>query len=362
MVVKVNAGQDYIEARKAARDAKNPMAFMRLGLLYAHGVGVTRNYTLASYFFQKASALGCKEAEDYKDIAYEAGAKDFGENITNAIGDPEQASRDVIASLWHRVDRERIVGNFGNLSKIRRYLPLFYPNYNKMKAMEDIIDGRDTVDADILFSTCTSDNTSEVYLKSQDKLFSQLYAPITTNTPLYEAIKKSNSEQMLGTDENELAQCLVNMTHSYMKVCRNYRIQPKELIAFNYSDCYTYIKPSTLASIRRQGLTWLLSVKDVDPIIEERFLNNLGDDTELVNICEDIEDMDLQLFLISFVELNIDIDALELASLQLLRMYRNDNRGKLALHLDNFLRRLKDAGIQHDIPYYTALNLPKIEL
>lgn len=362
MSEKEDAARQYLEARKAVREATDPKAFLRLGLLYTRGIGIGKNYVLANYFYEKARTMGCKEAEHYMDIAYEAGVKDFAVDITNAIGDPEQASRDVIASLWHRVDRERIVGNFGNLSKIRRYLPLFYPNYNKMKAMEDIIDGRDTVDADILFSTCTSHNKSEVYLKSQDKLFSQLYAPITTNTPLYEAIKKSNSEQMLGTDENELAQCLVNMTHSYMKVCRNYRIQPKELIAFNYSDCYTYIKPSTLASIRRQGLTWLLSVKDVDPIIEERFLNNLGDDTELVNICEDIEDMDLQLFLISFVELNIDIDALELASLQLLRMYRNDNRGKLALHLDNFLRRLKDAGIQHDMPYFVPQTLPPIDI
>ena len=359
---KEDAARQYLEARKAVRGATDPKAFLRLGLLYTRGIGIGKNYVLANYFYEKARTMGCKEAEHYMDIAYEAGVKDFAENITSIIGDPEHASRDVVASLRHRVEKERKAGNYGNLSKIRKYLHLFYPNYNKEKAMEDIINGRNTVNADILFSTCTSDNKSEVYLKSQDKLFSQLFAPVTTNTALYETIKKANCEQLLGADENELAQCLVNLTTSYTKACRNHGIKPKELITFNYLDFYPYIKPSTLASFRRQGFTWLLSIKDVDPVIEKRFLNNLDDDSELLNICENIIDMDLQLFLISFVEFNIDIDALELASLILLRMYWKGNMVKLALHLNHFLQQLKDAGIKHDMPYYVPQNLPKIEL
>ena len=257
---KEDAARQYLEARKAARNATDPKAFLRLGMLYTRGIGIGKNYVLANYFYEKARTMGCKEAEHYMDIAYEAGVKDFAVDITNAIGDPAHVSRDVVASLRHRVEKERKAGNYGNLSKIREYLPLFYPNYSRKKAMEDIINGRNTVNADILFSTCTSDNKSEVYLKSQDKLFSQLFAPVTTNTSLYKAIKKSNGMQMLRTDENELAQCLDNLTSSYMKVCRNYRIQPKELIAFNYLDFYPYIKPSTLASFRRQGFTWLMAV------------------------------------------------------------------------------------------------------
>ena len=362
MSEKEDAARQYLEARKAVREATDPKAFLRLGLLYTRGIGIGKNYVLANYFYEKARTMGCKEAEHYMDIAYEAGVKDFAVDITNAIGDPAHVSHDVVDRLWHRVERERKAGNYGNLSKIREYLPLFYPNYSGKKAIEDILNGRDTIDADILFSTCTSHNKSEVYLKSQDKLFSQLYAPITTNTALNETIKKANCEQLLGADEKELAQCLPNLTTSYMKVCEEHKIKPKELIAFNYLDFYPYIKPSTLASFRRQGFTWLLSIKDVDPIIEERFLNNLDNETELLNICENIEDVDLQLFLISFVELNIDIDTLELASLVLLRMYWNGNMVKLALHLNHFLQQLKDAGIKHDMPYYVPQNLPPIHL
>lgn len=362
MSEKEDAARQYLEARKAIRGATDPEAFLRLGMLYTRGIGIGKNYTLADYFFQKAAALGGKEAEHYMDIAYEAGVKDFAGTITNAIGDPEHASRDIVANLWHRVEKERKAGNYGNLSKIRKYLHLLYPRYNRKKAMEDIINGRNTVDADILFSTCTSDNTSEVYLKSQDKLFSQLYAPITANASLSETVKNSNSERFLGIDEKDFAQCLINITTFYTKVCRKHKIKPKELVAFNYLDLFPYIKPSTLASFRRQGLTWLLSVKDVDPVIEERFLNNLEDDSELLNICEEIRDKDLQYFLVLFVEFNVNINALELVSLNLLRMYWNDNMGKLALRLNHFLKQIKDAGFQHDMPYFVPQTLPPIDI
>jgi hypothetical protein len=96
--------------------------------------------------------------------------------------------------------------------------------------------------------------------------------------------------------------------------------------------------------------------------VEDRFLNNLDNDSELLSISEGVEDMDLQLFLISFVEFNIDINALELGSLVLLRMYWNGNMVKLATHLNHFLQQLKDAGIQHDLPYYVPQNLPPIDL
>ena len=172
---KEDAAQQYLEAREAVRNATDPKAFLRLGMLYTQGIGIGKNYVLANYFFEKARTMGCKEAERYMDIAYEAGAKDFAENITSAIGAPAHVSHDVVDRLWRRVERERKAGNYGNLSKIREYVPLFYPNYSGKKAIEDILNGRNTVDADILFSTCTSDNKSEVYLNSKDKLLSSLF-------------------------------------------------------------------------------------------------------------------------------------------------------------------------------------------
>lgn len=67
----------YAEAQKAICGAKDPMAFLHLGILYAEGIGTERNDLLASYFINKALDMGSKEAIEYINIQYESGKKDL---------------------------------------------------------------------------------------------------------------------------------------------------------------------------------------------------------------------------------------------------------------------------------------------
>ena len=57
----------YDEARRAAREGKDPTAFLHLAIIYSKGLGVTPNRTLANYFFEKALSMGCADATDYID-------------------------------------------------------------------------------------------------------------------------------------------------------------------------------------------------------------------------------------------------------------------------------------------------------
>jgi len=82
----------------------------------------------------------------------------------------------------------------------------------------------------------------------------------------------------------------------------------------------------------------------------------------LLNVCEEIKDQDIQLFLISFVEQNIDIESLEIKSLSLLKAYRNDHLMPLVEHINAFVNRLNKAGIKNHLPYYTLGLLPPIDL
>jgi hypothetical protein len=68
------------------------------------------------------------------------------------------------------------------------------------------------------------------------------------------------------------------------------------------------------------------------------------------------------LFLISFVELNIDIESLEIDSLALLKAYRNKDLEPLAKHINAFIYRLNKAGINNHLPYYSSGFLPPIDL
>lgn len=346
------------DAQKAIKGGKDPMAFLHLGILYAQGADSPQDEILAHYFIKKALNMGCKEAEEYLYIQYESGKKDFAADIESYIGECGSLSREAIFKLRERVEVERKAKHYGNLSKIRKHLASIYPEYNRKKAIDDILNGRNTIDADILYSTSTIDNTSEIYLDLQERLLQQLYGQVDIDDKVWKRIKTD----ALSKDERELAQTLVNFTSSYNKVCKKYHVENKEIYNLDTIGFYPYIKVHTLATLRRQGFRCLLSIKDVDPTIRYRFLECLDSDEKLLNVCETIKDQNLQLFLISFVELNIDIESLELNTLALLRAYRNNNLKPLAEHLNAFVDRLNRYGIKHNLPFYTVDNLTGIDL
>jgi hypothetical protein len=303
------------DIQKAIKGGKDPRAFLHLGIIYAQGIGTEQDEILATYFIKKAHDMGCKETKEYL-----------------------------------------------NMTFIRQHLELFYPEYNREKAISDILNNRHTIDADILFTLSTTDNRSEIYVESQDRLLQQLYAPITSDTQLYKAITEADDTDLLGKDESELAQCIVNLTSSYETICKKYGIKPQKIFSLDSLGLYPYIKVSDLALLRKQGFRALLSIKDVDTAIQDKFLNCLDSDEKLLNVCEEIKDQDTQLFLISFVELNIDIESLEINSLALLNAYRNKNLMPLVEHINAFVDRLNKAGIKNHLPNYTLGNLPPIDL
>ena len=346
------------DAQRALKGGKDPLAFLHLGIIYTQGLGTEQDDLLATYFIKKALDMRCKEAEEYVNNTYESGMKDFATEIALLIEDESSMTLEKIAKLRAKVEVERKAKNYGNLSKIRKYLTLIYPEYNRDQAIDDIMNDRDTIDADILYSTCTSDNTSEVYIEHQERLLRQLYAPVNMEDNIGEQINLD----VLGKDENELAQAIVNLTSSYDKICQRYNICKKEIYTLETMDLYPYLKIPELALLRRQGFRCLLSLKGIEPLIYDEFLNNLADDKLLLDICEKIKDQDIQLFLISFIELNIDLESLEISSLQLLKAYRNNNMAPLVEHINAFINRLSQANIKHHLPIYTTENLPPIDL
>ena len=342
----------FDEAQKAISVGKAPKAFLHLGMLYAQGIGVTQDHILSHYFIKKALDMGCNEAEEYLNIEYESGNKDFAADIESYIGEYGSIPRETIVKLKARVEVERKAKHYGNLSKIRKHLALIYPDYNREKAIDDILNERESIDADILYSTST------IYLELQDRLLQQLYVQVENDDDVWEYV----NTDALGKDERELAQTLVNYTSSYEKVCKTYHVDNKEIYNLDTIELYPYIKVHTLATLRRQGFRALLSIKDVEPAIRNKFLECLDSDEKLLNVCEEVKNQDLQLFLISFVELNIDIESLEFNSLALLKAYRNNNLTPIVEHINAFVGRLNKAGIKNHLPFYTLENLPQIDL
>lgn len=348
----------YDNARIAIRNAMDPLAFLHLGNLYAQGIGTQENHVLANYFYDKAIRMGCSEADEYIAMEYELRTRDISNDVEKMIDSSGALS---LATIKKIIQAERAKGNFGILSRLSDQLYFLYSNYDKKKAIGDLLNDRDSEDADFYYATCTSNNQSEINLDQLDSLMSQLYAPITQDKVLFKRINETEDYNLLGKEAYDLLQCIVNLNAAYDAVCIRYKIKKKELSTIESMDLFPYIKVSYLPLLRKQGLKCLLSVKDVDPRINDKFLNCLESDEQLLNVCEEISiDGDLQEFLIMFVELNIDIECLTFYYRSLMNAYRSKDLKVLAAHLNEFTDRLSKAGINHQLPEFTPKNLPSI--
>ena len=98
MIPNNDAAKQFLEARIAIRSATNPLAFLRLGRLYAQGIGTTPNHVLANYFYDKAASMGCEDAFRYIIKEYESGVRDLSRDIEKELDSsgtlsPEKAKR-----------------------------------------------------------------------------------------------------------------------------------------------------------------------------------------------------------------------------------------------------------------------------
>lgn len=361
MIPVKDAAREYLEARIAVRGATNPKAFVRLGNLYAKGVGTTENHVLANYFYEKASAMGCKEADTCIEQEYEKGRRDIVREVMNAMADAEHLSDSKKNRIIRQVEKERIRKNFGILSYIREHLSFFYPDYDQEKAFDDILNNRDTRDADIGFSLCTGDNRSEVNIDLLESMLQQLFAPIIQDEDLYLRIIMSDNLYLLDDSESELLQCLCNLRSSYDEICRCHNMVKREIAQVEGKDMFPYFRVSLIPLLRKQIFRCLLDIRELCPQIND-FLGCLESDEQLLNICEEIEDQDLQLFLISYVEFNIDTDSILIDHQKLLKAIRNHEMAPLVDRINTFVSKLSNIEIEHQLPEFTKDSLPKISL
>lgn len=361
MITDKDAAQQYLEARKAIRDTTNPKAFLRLGMLYAKGIGTRENHVLANYFYEKALAMGSPEAEAYIDEEYASGRKSIVQKVKNTLTFTDNPTPQTVALLRKLVESERIKKNFGILSHIREHLPLLYPDYDQEKGYDDILNNRDTIDSDISYSLCTSGNRSEVNIELLDSMFQQLYAPIIQNAELYHRIIAVDNPFLLTENESVLLKCIANLKASYDSICDKYSIEKIGITHVGGQNLYPYFKVSLIPMLRKQAFRCLLSIKNICPKIDE-FLNCLESDEQLLNICEEVEKQDVQLFLISFVEFNIDTDTLLIDYQNLLQSCRNHDLTSLSQLFNDFVRKITDIRMDHQLTEYTSENPPQIKI
>ena len=262
--------------------------------------------------------------------------------------------------FFYKVIKKEIVSeNYGYLPIFRKSIGLIFPNYKENEAINDLLSNNDTSNSRIYYGLSTSDNVSEIGLKSQDFLLSKLYLPIINQPQIRDIVlNDSNYKSLLSAAAAELFEPINNLVTSYETICKQFDIKPFPLIRPDYNDAFPFFSSVSVQKIRKEVLRCLLSIRDCDQIIQNQFLKKLDNDEELLNICEKIQDQNIQLFLISFIELNLDCESIMLSNSELLRHFSESRFEKLSDELNQCIARVEKEGVQLNLPKFTPENLP----
>lgn len=137
----------------------------------------------------------------------------------------------------------------------------------------------------------------------------------------------NDNEVTLGTDESELAQAFINFYNSVNKLS-TLRLGEEFITKFYLDDLYPNYKPSLSEKITNDLASgWVLLVKMFPEQIGSFPITST--DEEFLNFAEKISNQDLQLAIISYVEILIDMESCELSY-----------KLKLAKYQEKFVKRM----------------------
>ncbi len=132
--------------------------------------------------------------------------------------------------------------------------------------------------------------------------------------------EEQENQPMLGTDESELAQAFINYSSSINNLSR-VRLQKEFVPNFKIEMLYPNYKPST-------GLVLSDDLVDGWLMLCKMFPQDVGTfplkstDEQFLNFAEKLSNQDLQLAVISYVEILIDLEACELSYMAKLLRYQ----------------------------------------
>lgn len=351
----------YRHARLAVSDEANPMALLRLGRVLYFGVGTRRNANLAHYFYKQALHRGVTQAWQYIFETYADGTRHIASDFESERGEATTFPAAVRSYYRDILEQARQTGNYGILSAMRSHIKIFYPDYDKQTGISDFLNGRDTLHAQLFYSLSTVHNEKERHHAHIDDFMRQLCRPLTDDATLTRSIDAMDVDDVLRHDEGELYQALLHFEVSHAALQKRRGVEDVDIPLPFLLPYFPFIPMETFSMLRRQILRCLLTALDIDPDLRQEYLSHLHTDEYLVQICEKEQDEDMQLLLLSFVELQIDIETIQLEYLTLYRSYRVGNYERLCDYLNDYASTLTNAGVTHHLPVFTPDNLPVID-
>lgn len=256
------------------------------------------------------------------------------------------------SSLKRCLDKvESYRANFGYRTYFKDIFSHIYPDFNPQTVEKDV----DLFDD---YYTCFRAVKAEVDIEEQDCILEQLYQPMKQDSSYAESLEHS-FQQVMGIAsfwDNSYDEFI----SSYHNLCTRYEIEPETMPSLDKTKLMPYF-PSTLAQYyNMQSLRCFLSLFSSQCKASEK-LHALTDE-EILDHAEQETDEDLQLFLIEYVELHIEIEDVMTKNHSTCCAYKKGDAESLAEALNQHKKRLDALNIKNELPEFSKDNLPEISL
>ena len=187
-------------------------------------------------------------------------------------------------------------------------------------------------------------------LDQKDEVLNGLYAPMRIDCSFAEVRSKSVSEI---TGHDSFWDTVNNFFDLYVELCQRYSIRPIDFRRIEKDKLLPFI-PSCLAdSLGRDILRCFISLyqSGQDEITDCK--QPISDDA-LLDVAERCTDTTIQLYLITFVEAHIEMEAVLLENLSIYKSYINDDMPFLSQKLNGYKERLDKLDIFNTLPEFNA--------
>lgn len=150
-----------------------------------------------------------------------------------------------------------------------------------------------------------------------------------------------------------------NIIYAYNIICEEKpSIRKEKIDDFQFSMLVPFCSPEIIQKYCMQAMKVLISVRSLFEGKWQEVLSNLRNHDKLLDISEVIENEEMQLLLISYVELQIEAGDIFTYAKKLSLLHLDNNKKGIATELNNYIKRLDENGIAHDQILFTEDNLP----
>ncbi len=259
----------------------------------------------------------------------------------------------VIDKIRDLIMKQYEIWDYGCLQDIIESVHYLFPDFDENKAIDDFLQNNSSFEAFIFYGKNLKGLPSSVQLSKIDSFMSMLLEPIGNNSCMNEIVQIQNDKIVSCYDIWSIP--LLNLTDSYNNIAILHHIKQPLFERCDFNDIVPFFPLSLAVECLKKALICLLSIRQYDSCLQNMIY--FDDDNKLLDIAEEVTDLDMQLFLISFVELKIDVMELIHEYQTLLANYEKGNYQELANYLNSYIHRLDAQNIKHGLNEFTSTDI-----